>query len=247
MNEEGRALGQKEIPAMTTMSLRAVAETFKAAGSKPTYLITALRARASDMEPSKPDVLDSALGYEGWKARVQSAFSLNYAIKFDEDGKPRNPLDSSGFKKISDALTEIGLEDAAVSRVRVLIRDPELGERAGNEEDLWHMTLISDPVEGKKDREKVKEHDINTALIKQEGFKYRVLNCRDLIDRKQELTLPRTQHTPTIKWVGNTFGGMRSKPTVSQRIQRAHMGEFGLRKVYGPGQEDTVILLSVSR
>ena len=248
MTASAKGVNQKDIPAMATTSLKEVLDTFRAPGENPAHLITELRARASDVNPRKPDVNDSVLGFEGWKAWTQALFSLNYVLEFDDNGVPLNPLDSTNVDKIRDALKDLGLEDAAVSRVRVLLRDPEIGNKAGNGEDLWHMTMISDSVDSERERDKIKEHDRNIALIEQEGFKYRVLNCRELIDRKQELTLPRTQLDYVIKWSGKTFAGMKSeKPSIVRRIKDEHMGEFGLRKVYGPGQEDSIVLLSVSR
>lgn len=247
MSEQARGINQKDLPGMTTTSLKVVLDTYKASGKNPTYLITGLRARSSTVEPQKPDVTDAMLGYEGWRAWKQSVFTINYEVDFDENGLPINPLDPANIDRVHRALDEVGIEDAAVSKARVLLRDPELGKRVGNGEEYWHMTLISDPVQSEVERDRVKDHEVNLALVEQERFKYRILNCRELIDRKQELTLPRTQHKPVIRWVGNTFAGMRSKPSVVQRVHREHMGEFGLRKVYGPGQEDTVVLLSVSR
>jgi hypothetical protein len=247
LSEEGaKIIEEHRVACITTNSLREILKLFPMQGEKYTYLITRLRARASNMEPDKPLVDDKDYGIKAYLDRHLDSFYMDYELKFDEEGRPRNPIDVPVIKKIEDAMHKVGIEDAAVEFVKVLIRDPKIGELAGIPEELFHATIVSDPVDGDKDREKVKEHKVNDALIKESGFKHRILHTRKLIDRKQELTVPLAQQKPIIWWTGKTVYSLHSPIKVAQRL-REHFGEYKLIKTYGAGLKDILVLLSVER
>jgi hypothetical protein len=215
-------------------------------GKEYTYLITDIRAKASNMESDGPLVDDVDYGIKGYLDRRLDSFTMDYELKFDDDGNARNPIDIPAIKKIEDSMRKVGIEDAAVEYVKVLIRDPKIGELAGVPEELFHVTIESDPVDGDKDREKVKEHKVNEALIKESGFKHRILQVRKMIDRRQELTVPTSQQKPIIWWRGKTVYSLNSPIKVAQRL-REHFGEYKLIKTYGAGTEDVLVLLGVER
>lgn len=231
---------------MTTNSLRTVLDLFARNDEEFPYGITKLEAWASNMEEKKPDIEDADYGIRAHRDRRLDSFSLRYELKWDENGRARNPIDELGKRTIENTMDRVGVEDASVSYLKVLIRDPKIGEFAGISEDLFHATLMSDPVDGEKDKEKVKEHPVNEALIKYNNFQYRILNCRRLIDRRQELTQPKSRYNYVVKWDGKTAISLRSPIKVAQRLKE-RFGEYGLIKQYGVGEEFNLVLLSVSR
>lgn len=247
MSEEGaKVIEEHRVACITTNSLREILRLFPMQGKKSTYLITKLRARASSMEPDKPLVDDKDYGIKAYLDRSFDSFHLDYELKFDEDGNPRNPIDIPAIERIESAMRKVGIEDAAVEYVKVLIEDSKIGELAGVPEELFHVTIDSDPVDGDKDEKKVKEHKVNEALIKESGFKYRILQVRKMIDRRQELTVPTSQQKPVIWWRGKTVYSLNSPIKVAQRL-REHFGEYKLLKMYGAGKEDILVLLGVER
>ena len=247
MSEEGaRVIEEHRVACITTISLREILKIFPMQGEKHTYLITKLKARASNTEPDKPLVDDNDYGIKGYLDRRMDSFNMDYELKFDDQGNARNPIDIPAIKRIEDGMRKVGIEDAAVEYVKVLIRDPKIGELAGVPEELFHVTMQSDPVDGDKDREKVMEHKVNEALIKESGFKHRILQVRKMIDRRQELTVPTAQQKPIIWWRGKTVYSLNSPIKVAQRL-REHFGEYKLIKTYGAGIEDILVLLSVER
>jgi len=241
-----RVIEEHRVACLTTNSLREILKLFVGDREEYSYLITELRARASNLEDMKPTVEDKVYGIKGYCNVGLDLFQIDYKLKFKK-GKPVNPIDISGRELIYNALDRVGIEDASVELVKVLIKDPEIGRLAGIDEEWFHMTLISDPVDGDLDREKVKEHPVNHNLIKYNKFKYRILHCRKLIDRKQELTVPRRRQRPIILWLGKTVHSLRSPIKIAQHIKDAHFGEYKLIKRYGVGKEDRLILLGVSR
>jgi len=247
LSEEGaEVIEEHRVACITTISLREILKLFPMQGKKYTYLITKLKARASNMESDKPSVDDEDYGIKGYLDQRLDSFTMNYELKFDEEGNPRNPIDIPAIKRIQSGMHKVGIEDAAVEYVKVLIRDSKIGELAGVPEELFHATIESDPVDGDKDRQKVKEHKVNEALIKESGFKHRILQVRKMIDRRQELTVPTAQQTPIIWWRGKTVYSLKSPIKVAQRL-REHFGEYKLIKIYGKGKEDVLVLLSVER
>jgi hypothetical protein len=247
VGEEGaKIIEEHRVACITTNSLREILNLFPMQGKNYTYLITRLKAAASNMEPDKPLVDDEDYGIKAYLDRRIDSFHIDYELEFDEEGNPRNPIDFPAIKRIEKAMHKVGIEDAAVEYVKVLIRDPKIGELAGIPEELFHVTIVSDPVDGDKDREKVKEHKVNEALIKESGFKYRILHTRKMIDRKQELTVPTAQQKPIIYWTGKTIYSLNSPIKVAQRL-REHFGEYKLIKTYGAGLKDILVLLSVER
>lgn len=250
MSEEGaKVIEEHRIACLTTNSLREILKLFPMQGSKYTYAITRLKARASNLEADTPLVDDEEYGVVGYLDRRLDSFQMDYELKFDELGNAVNPLDAAGIKRVEDGLHKVGIEDAAVELVEVLIRDPKIGQLAGVPEELFHVTIVSDPVDGDLDREKVNEHEVNHALIKEYGFKYRILHTRRLIDRRSELTLPRSGQVPKyiILWTGETVYSLRSPVKVAQHLKDTHFGEYKLIKRYGVGTEDTLVLLGVER
>ena len=250
MVEEGaRIIPEHRVACLTTCSLREVLKLFPAEGNKWTYLISRLKASASNLQADTPLVDNETYGIIGYLDRRSDMFDMDYELKFDENGRAVNPIDQAAIRTIESEMRKVGIEDAAVEYLRVLIRDPEIGQLAGTPEDLFHLYLQSDPVDGDIDRQKVREHPVNEALIKDYGFKYRILHARRLIDRRTELTLPKSQQAARhiILWTGETIHSLRSPIRLAQHLKDAHFGEYKLIKRYGAGTEDTLILLSAER
>jgi len=247
MSEEGaKIIEEHRVACITTNSLREILKLFPMQGKDSTYLITKLRAGASNMESDKPLVDDKDFGIKGYLDQRLDSFHMNYNLKFDEEGTATNPIDIPTISRIEAGMRKVGIEDAAVEHLKVLIKDPKIGELAGVPEELFHVTIESDPVDGDKDREKVKEHKVNEALIKESGFKHRILQVRKMIDRRRELTVPTGQQRPVIWWSGKTVYSLNSPIKVVQRL-REHFGEYKLIKTYGVGKEDILVLLNVER
>ena len=234
------------IACITTNSLRNILSLFAMDDKEFPFGISKVDAWASNMEAKKPDIEDADYGIKVHKDRRLDSFSLRYELKFDDAGRPKNPIDELGKKTIEAAMDKVGVEDASVSHLRVLVKDPRIGEYVGVDEDLFHATFESDPVDGEKDKEKVKEHSANEALIKYNNFQYRILNCRRVIGRRQELTKPRSRYNYVVRWDGKTAISLKSPIKVAQQLKE-HFGEFGLIKQYGVGEEYNLVLLSVSR
>lgn len=250
MVEEGaRIIPEHRVACLTTCSLREVLKLFLAEGNKWTYLISRLKARGSNLQADTPLVDNETYGIIGYLDRRSDMFDIDYELKFDDDGNPVNPIDRAAITTIESEMRKVGIEDAAVEYLWVLIRDPEIGRLVGISEDLFHLYLQSDPVDGDLDRQKVAEHPLNEALIKDHGFKYRILHARRLIDRRSELTLPKSQLTPKyiILWTGQTVDSLTSPVRLTQHVKDAHFGEYKLIKKYGAGTEDTLVLLSAER
>ena len=238
---------ENRVACLTTNSLRKILEFFVGDKGEYLYFITKLKANASNIESTQPTIIDKMYGFEGYFGRKIDTFNMDYRIKFDKDGLPTNPIDENGRAIIEGALDRLSLEDASVDTVNVLIRDPKIGELSGINEELFHLTLVSDPIDSDIDKEKVKEHPINETLVKYNKFKYRIMHARQLIDRKQELTVPRTKRRYIILWLGKTIYSLNSPIKVAQHLKEAHFGEFKLLKRYGVDQEERLVLLGVSR
>lgn len=244
---------QKYLPSLATTSLKAVLDTYRAeptsTGRVPGgygYLITKLSANGSKSDQSDPDYVDGALGAKAWHSSGGPKMRLRYEVDWNDDGEPTNPLDADAISRIHDLIDKVGLVDASVSTCRVMFWDEALADEANTDDGLWHMTLQSDYVDGDRDRDEVEKHPENMALIEQEAFKYRVLNCRRLIDRRQELNKSRAKRQPTIVWNGDTFDGLRNEIGIeARRVVNEHMGDYGIGKRYEPGAEDSITLVSV--
>lgn len=234
------------IACITTNSLNSILSLFAMDAQEFPYGISKIDARASNIEAKKPDIENPDYGIKAHIDRRLDSFSLRYELKFDDAGHPKNPIDVSARKTIESTMEKVGVEDASVSSLKLLIKDPKIGEYIGIDEELFHVTFRSDPVDGDKDREKVKEHSANEALIRYNNFQYRILNCRKVIDRRQELTQPRSRHDYIIRWDGKTALSLKSPIKVAQQL-KVHFGEFGLIKQYAVGEEYNLVLLSVSR
>lgn len=250
MVEEGaRIIPEHRVACLTTNSLREVLKLFPKEGDKWTYLITRLKAGASNLQADTPFVDDTTYGITGYLDRRSDLFDMDYELKFDENGNPTNPIDQAAITTIESDMDKVAIEDAAVEYLWLLIRDPKIGQLAGVPEDLFHVYIQSDPADGDIDRQKVLEHPVNEALIKVCGFKYRILHVRRLIDRRSELTLPKSQLTSRyiILWTGETVYSLRSPIRLAQHLKDAHFGEYKLIKRYGVGTEDTLVLLSAER
>ncbi len=246
MPEEGQVIERKYVASLTTNSLKEILNLFPYDENESKFCITKLRAKASKGEKETPLIEDPSLGIEGYLDKRKDAFYMDYNVKFNDNGKIQNPINRVAINKIIGDLSKLGLDDAAVDEVQLMIKDRELGKVAGIDEDLFSLTLISDPVDGDLDRGKVKEHQVNKDLVKQSGFKYRILHCKKLIDRKQELTKSKSEQHPYIQWEGDTFYSLRSKISVVQKV-RDYFKPYSLIKTYGAGTEDTLVLLDVSR
>jgi len=246
MPETSQTLEKKYVASLTTNSLKEILNLFPHHKENMKFLITKLHASASRGEKETPLIEDPELGITGYLDKRRDAFYMDYNIHFDDNGKAENPIDQGSINKIISSLNKLGLEDAAVEELQIMIKDKELGEVAGINEELFTMKLISDPVDSDLDRNKVKEHQINKDLVKESGFKYRILHCKHLIDRKQELTKSKSEQRPYIQWEGDTFYSLRTNPSVVQKI-REYFQPYSLIKIYGAGQEDTLVLLDVSR
>ena len=252
MNSDSRR-SQKYLPSLATPSLKSVLDTCRAEptsnGEVPGgygYLITKLSASGSKADQSDPDEELDDLGAEAWRSSTGAKMRLSYEVDWDDTGEPTNPLDSKAISRISDLIDRVGMVDASVSMCRVMFWDETLADAANVDDELWHMTLQSSHVDGEHDRTEIEKHPENMTLIEQEGFKYMVLNCRRLIDRRQELNQSRAKQQPTIVWNGDTFGGLRNELGIeARRIANRHMGDYGIGKRYEPGAEDSITLVSV--
>lgn len=250
MVEEAKIIQQFKVPSITTTSLRELLKLFKTTGAPFKYCITKIRASSSNMEKMDPAIDNKKYGIKGYLDRRHDTFDMDYEVGWDNIGRPENPVDNSGILAVEQAMHKIGVEDAAVEYLQVLIRDPELGKLAGIDEELFHVSLTSDPVSGDLDRNKVKEHSVNNALIKQSGFKYRIMHTREVVDRRSELTLSKSQLVSQQKyiyyWAGSTVHSLKSPIKIAQQL-REHYGDFRLLKTFGPGTSDTLVLLGVER
>ena len=247
VNETARIIEEHQVASITTNSLREILKLFLNQGKNPTYNITRLKANASSSHEELPAVENEKYGIVGYLDKRVDSFFMDYELSFDEEGSPINPIDKTGIETIESDLERLGIEDAAVDFLQILIRDRRIGELAGVEGDLFHVTLTSDPPDGDLDKEKIKEHHINEELVREHGFKYRILHTRKVIDRRQELTVPKSQHKYIIYWTGETMYSLKSPKKIAQHLKEAHYGEYKLIKVFGAGSEDTLVLLSVSR
>lgn len=247
--EAAKIIPEHRVACLTTNSLREILKLFPKKGNKWKYLITKLKAGASNLQADKPLVDDETYGITGYLDRRCDLFNIDYELRFDENGTPLNPIDQRVITIIESNMRKVGLEDAAVENLWLMIRDPKVGELAGVREDLFHLYLQSDPVDGDIDKRKVVEHAVNETLIKNYGFKYRIMHVRRLIDRRSELTLPKSQLIPRyiILWTGETIHSLRSPIKLAQHLKNAHFGEYKLIKRYGLGTEDTLVLLSAER
>lgn len=246
MPDEEQILEKKYVAALTTSSLKEILNLFPYDSDNMKFLITKLRASSSKGEKETPMMEDPSLGITGYLDKRKDAFYMDYNATFDDNGKIENPINREAIRKIISNLGKLGLEDAATEEVQLMIKDKDLGKATGSIEDLFSLTLISDPVDGDMDKKKVQEHQVNKDLVKQSGFKYRILHCKRLIDRKQELTKSKHEQQPFIRWEGDTFYSLRSQPSVVQKVKE-YFQPYSLIKVYGAGQEDTLVLLDVSR
>lgn len=246
-NNLGKIIEEHRVACMTTNSLKEILKQFQKEDKDPTYNITKLKAHASHSQEDTPIVDDEKYGVVGYLDKRIDSFLIDYKLNFDEDGNEINPIDKKGIETIKKDMDKVGIEDAAVEFLRVLIKDPKIGQLAGVNEDLFHITLISDSVDSDLDRNKIKEHPVNEYLIREYGFKYRILHTKKLIDRKQELTVPKTQHKYIIYWTGNTIYSLKSPKKVARYLKEVHYGEYKLLKRYGVGSEDTLVLLGADR
>lgn len=207
--------------------------------------ITKLVARASIAGTTALTFENETYGIKVEETEKILSFSINYLLKW-EDGKAKNPLDNLGKQNILRALDKAGCEDASISTVKVLIRDPKIGEYSGTNKELFHATLNSDATDSDIDKAMVREHTVNESLLRHNNFQYRILHCRELIERGQELTQPKSRHKPIVHWRGTTAISMRSPIKVAQQL-KSHFGEYGLLKQYRVTEELKLVLMSVSR
>ncbi len=237
---------------LTTNSLNNVLKLFVARGGVPKYQIVRLRANASDMEDKSPVISDDDYGIKAYLEKKGHTFNMDYKLVWDDGipANPKNPIDEYGVKRIERYLHEINLKDAAVEEVQVLVWDTKIGKLANVQEDLFHMTLISNPEDGDMVRNEVKKDSDNEALINEHGFKYRVLDCRELIDFHQENVVPEGEWNYIIYWERGRgkIHGLKSPELVARHLNEKHFGEkFGLIKTYGVEAEDKLVLLRVER
>lgn len=228
---------------MTTNSLL---EILKIYVNEP-YQITEINAFASQSLEDTPHFKDDDLGVVIYKERKHNSFKLTYRIKYDSKGKPTNPVTPATITLIENKLNDLGIDDASTEFIKVIIKDDGLGKVIKNNEKEFQMEMYSDPVDSDLDKEKVKEHPINTALIKHNRFQYRIMNVKKLIDLKQLLTKKRTKLDYTILWQGHTIFSIKSPVKVVQYLTEHHLGNYELIKKYGTDEQDVMVLLSVSR
>lgn len=237
-------IDEHRVVSMTTTSLREILKMFSA--DDEAHKIFRLKAGASKQEEMDPYMEDDEYGVVGYLDRGSDTFDIDYQLRFDEKGNPTNPIDNSGVNDIERYMDRLGIEDAPVDYMELLINDSEIGEITDVDEEIFQATLVSDPCDGEADKEKVKEHSLNESLIKDCGFKYRVLNCRKLIDRRQVLTKKRTQQEPLILWRGETAVSLNSPIKLAQKL-REHFEPYQLLKKFGADEEDVLRLMEVSR
>lgn len=211
------------------------------------YQITEITAFASVSLEDLPHYKNEDLGLIIYKERKVNSFRLNYKIQYDHKGDPTNPITIATVKLIEDKLNDLGLEDASTESFKVIIKDKGLGDIAKVDQEEFQMELYSDPVDSDLDREKVREHPVNTALIKHNRFQYRIMHVKKLIDLKQLLTKKKTKLEYIIIWIGKTIFSIKSPVKVVQYLAKHHLGSYELIKKYGTDEKDVLILLSVSR
>lgn len=234
------------IVGITTNSLREFLDLFPVDDEEFPYGITMVNAHASNIGEAREEHRNKEYGTRVLIGQEKDSFDLSYKLAWDKKGKTKNPLDKLGKQKILEGLDMSGCEDASVSQGKVIIKNPKIGEYSRINEDLFHTGFWSDPTDSDIDREKVKEHSVNEALIKYNNFQYRILHCRELIDRRQELTKPKSRYKYIIRWKGETAISLNSPIKVAQQL-RTHLGEFGLLKQYGVGEEYKLVLMGVAR
>jgi len=236
------------VAAVTTTSLRTLLDLFPVSDTFP-YGITHIVAGASVTHDKGRYFENRDYGTSGYDNRLGGGFNLDHRVDFDQ-GDPVHPIDEYGRKGILNILEMSGSEDAPVSLVEVIIKAPDIAElceiprKEGR--DLFFVYLPSDRVDGEADQNAVKEHSVNEGLIKDSGFQYRLLNCRKMIDRFQQLTLPGSQQEPQINWRGETPISLRSPIRVAQTLA-PYFGEFGWIKQYGVGERQELVLLGGHR
>lgn len=245
IGEEPKMLGEHRVACITTNSLCEILKLFACKSTEPTYYISRLRAIASNGEKNPPLVDDKYLGIKIHVDSVKASVVMDYKLNF-KNRMPENPIDEEEVSKALEYLHKYQIKDAAVETLEVIVRDPEIGRLAGVPEDLFHMTLKSDPTDGDMDEIEVKKEDVNQELIKYYRFKHRILHCRYLIDRKQYLSIPQSQWKYLIFWRGRTGTSLISPEEIAQQV-KTHFTPYGLIKLYGVEAEDKLVLLEVSR
>lgn len=218
------------------------------------YQITEIKAFASQSIDDVPHFYDEDYGIKTFKEKKINSFNLNYKIKYDEKGKPTNPITSVTIQKIEEHLTELGLTDASTDSFKVIFKDKKFGELKKvkelikSEEEEFLMEFISDPVDNEKDKAIVKEFPVNEALIKHNRFQYRVMNVKKLIDLRQTFVKStKTKLNFIIHWTGKTVKSINCATSIAQYIKENHLGEYKLLKLYGADEKEVLVLISVSR
>ncbi|GAH02058.1 unnamed protein product, partial [marine sediment metagenome] len=217
--EKASILSQHRVSAMATVSLREILKTFPMTEKKildSPYCITKIGANASKGEEIEPYIDNKKYGIKVHRDRKINSFEWNYNIKI-KDGYAENPLDKTGIKTILSNLNDAGIDDAPVDYLRVLLHDSEIGKLKDMDENLFHATLISEKCD-EKERAIVADHKVNELLIKNDGFQYRVLNCRELISRREELNEDIQNYL--IRWKGKTGYSLNSPIKIAQRMAR---------------------------
>lgn len=238
-------LEEHRVACVTTNSLCEILKLFASKGTEPKYYISRLRAIASNAEKKPPVIDDKYLGIKIHVDRIKTSLVMDYRLNF-KNRMPENPLDEEEVSKILEYLHNYQIKDAAVETLEVIVRDPEIGMLAGVQEDLFHITLKSDPTDGDMDENEVKKELVNEELIKYYRFKHRILHCRKLIDRKQYLSTPQSEWKFLIFWRGKNGISLISPKEVAQQV-KTHFNPYGLIKRYGVEAEDKLVLLDVTR
>jgi len=244
--DEARIIPQHRVSPIATVSLRESFKMFPMTEERivdSPYCITQISCNASDSVKSEPIIDDKIYGVKVHKDISVNVFELNYTIKVN-DGYASNPLNNNGIKKILSDLETAEIVDAPVESLKVLIKDPKFGKLSGIDDEIFHATLISEKCDD-RERKIVADYKVNELLIKKNNWQYRVLNCRELISRKEELNEDIKNYL--ISWRGKTGISLRSPVKIAQRLAREHFRDYRMIKTYGTGQEDRLVLLGIGR
>ena len=177
-----------KVASITTVSLRLLLDLFKTN-------IVEIDAQSKFIQKSKPENIRS-LG-------IRSLEEENNSFYMRYNSRTCDNLTPSNIQKILNVLDKLRIEDVAVQRFIIKIKDKKLGElcrealsevvdfnlqsiplvrRIPLDEDLFYATFYNDPCE--------KDEELKKLVHKPNNLKYFVLNLKELINEWQIRNLP---------------------------------------------------------
>jgi len=257
----GIATYQFKVASITTVSLKHLLNQF---GNK----IIEVDARADLIFKSTRQNLDT-LGIEA-SSNTHNAFIMKYNIKKHDKLTPTN------IKKVLDVLERLKIEDAAVQRLAIEIKDKKLGKicrealsnvddfiknpkmplikRIPQDEDTFQISFFSDPCE--------RDEELRKLVHKPLKLKFFILNMKELINQWQIKNLPAkyNQHLylparlkiidiANWNWKANYLpeSYLSSAPIVDY-IKTNHLPEkFRCEKNFGMTKDNKIVLTKFGR